>query len=62
MDRISPRFSEYSAGNLLMTDDSAPVELLGMKVIDDIISDEVSYYKAMYDAEGIEGLKNALGF
>ena len=62
MDRISPRFSEYSAGNLLMTDDSAPVELLGMKVIDDIISDEVSYYKALFDAEGIEGLKNALGF
>ena len=28
-----------------MTDDKAPVELLGMKVIDSLIGNEVEYYK-----------------
>ena len=39
-----------------MTDDRAPVELLGMQVIDDIIKEEVRYYKAVYEERGIEGL------
>ena len=37
-----------------MTDDKAPVELLGMRVIDEIISDEVSEYKDLYKKEGIK--------
>ena len=36
-----------------MTDDKAPVELLGMKVIDQLIQDEVAYYKDIYHEEGI---------
>lgn len=39
-----------------MTDDKAPVELLGMRVIDDLIQDEVSYYKGIYEREGLSGL------
>ena len=43
-----------------MTDDKAPVELLGMRVIDQIIQDEVSYYKGIYEQEGLQGLLNEL--
>ena len=39
-----------------MTDDRAPVELLGMRVIDELIRDEVVYYKMIYQEEGIPGL------
>ena len=43
-----------------MTDDKAPVELLGMRVIDEMIKDEVAYYKEIYKKEGIEGLMESL--
>lgn len=39
-----------------MTDDKAPVELLGIKMIDELISDEVSYYRAIYEDGGVEAL------
>ena len=50
----------YEAGNNIMTDDKAPVELLGMKQIDSIIKDEVSYYKEIYKKDGLQGLINSL--
>ena len=39
-----------------MTDDKAPVELLGMRVIDELIQEEVAYYKGIYEEGGISGL------
>ena len=36
-----------------MTDDKAPVELLGMKVIDELIRGEVDYYRGIYEEGGI---------
>ena len=39
-----------------MTDDKAPVELLGMRVIDQLIQDEVAYYKKIYETDGQQGL------
>jgi hypothetical protein len=48
--------TKYKTGNYLMTDDNAPVELLGMQVIDELIQDEVSYYKNIYDENGISGV------
>ena len=39
-----------------MTDDKAPVELLGMRQIDSIIKDEVKYYKEIYKTQGLDGL------
>lgn len=41
-----------------MTDDKAPVELLGMQVIDALIQEELGYYKAIFEKEGIKGLLN----
>ncbi len=60
MEKVSGRLVEYQAGPYLMTDDKAPVELLGMKVIDELIKDEVAYYKDIYKTEGIKGLLKLL--
>lgn len=59
MEEISGELEAYEAGNYCMTDDKAPVELLGMQVIDDIIQEEISYYKEIYKKEGLKGLMNA---
>lgn len=56
MARVEAGLVKYDAGEYLMTDDKAPVELLGMKVIDDLIAEEVGYYKKIYDEGGINGL------
>ncbi|MBP5304605.1 MAG: fused MFS/spermidine synthase, partial [Lachnospiraceae bacterium] len=53
---LSPK---YEGGGLIFTDDKAPVELLGMKVIDELIEDEVSYYKDIYERDGFKGLLEA---
>ena len=45
MDNVSADLVEYQAGDLILTDDKAPVELLGMQVLDEIIADELAYYK-----------------
>lgn len=56
METVYGNLKEYQAGDHLMTDDKAPVELLGMQVIDEIIADEVKYYKDIYQEDGIRGL------
>ena len=58
MDKVRQGLLRYRAGDYLMTDDKAPVELLGMRVIDDIIADEVGHYKSIYEEQGIQGLIN----
>ncbi len=59
MERVSGSLTPYEAGNYILTDDKAPVELLGMRVIDELIGDEVAYYKAIYEEKGLEGLLEA---
>ncbi len=56
MDRVYTTAKEYVAGGNIMTDDKAPVELLGMRQIDSIIRDEVSFYKEIYRSQGLQGL------
>lgn len=60
MQTIADDMVPYEAGDYLMTDDKAPVELLGMQVIDDMIQGETEYYKNIYEEEGIQGLLNQL--
>lgn len=60
MSRVFDNFSAYESGDYIMTDDKAPVELLGMKVIDQLIKDEVEFYKGIYNEQGISGLLNYL--
>ena len=47
--------TEFFAGMSVMA-----VELLGMRVIDELISDELHYYRGIFEKEGIEGLMKAL--
>lgn len=56
MEKVQENIVKYEAGNLILTDDKAPVELLSMKAIDALIKDEVDYYKNVYEEEGLEGL------
>ncbi len=56
MQRVAVGLEVYQPGDYRMTDDKAPVELLGMKVIDQLIQDEIGYYKEIFDEEGIQGL------
>lgn len=59
MEETASGIHTYQKGNYLLTDDQAPVELLGMQVIDSLIQDEVSYYKEIFKTEGIQGLLNS---
>ena len=47
MTRVSRKLTRYEAGDLILTDDKAPVELLGMRVIDELISEELEYYREL---------------
>jgi len=56
MGHVSDNILKYNPGQLIMTDDKAPVELLGMKVIDSLIGEEASFYKDIYKEQGLKGL------
>jgi len=56
LDDIKDNIEPYEAGKLILTDDKAPVEVLGMQVIDELIQSELGYYKAIYEEKGIRGL------
>jgi len=53
---VQEGLKEYKGGNLILTDDRAPVELLGMRVIDGLIQEELGYYKKIFREKGIEGI------
>lgn len=61
MTQVGGDLVHYSAGGNIMTDDRAPVELLSMRTIDSLIGNEVSYYKDLYNEQGINGLLAELG-
>ena len=60
METVLAGLVPYEAGGRVMTDDRAPVELLGMKAIDALINDEVGYYKAVFKKGGFSALIRSL--
>lgn len=60
LDMVNARMEKYEQGSYLLTDDKAPVELLGMEVIDEIIRDEIGYYRDIFKEEGVRGLLDTL--
>jgi hypothetical protein len=60
MGAVREDMQEYEGGQHIFTDDKAPVELLGMKEIDGMIQEEASYYKKIYDDEGLGGVLEKL--
>ncbi|MEY8334852.1 fused MFS/spermidine synthase [Lachnospiraceae bacterium 47-T17] len=59
MGVVSDALTPYEEGDLILTDDKAPVEVLGMRVIDEIIREEIGYYKDIFKEQGIQGLLNS---
>ena len=60
MQEVLNNLTTYSAGDCILTDDKAPVELLGMSAIDKIIGDEIGYIQSIYREQGIQGLLDLL--
>lgn len=60
MNEVFASMEPYEKGEYLLTDDKAPVELLGMEVIDSIIGEEIDYYRQIFKEQGIEGLLNEM--
>ncbi|MCI1935694.1 MAG: fused MFS/spermidine synthase [Bifidobacteriaceae bacterium] len=62
MDSVSRKARVTSSSDfspaLVMTDDKAPVEVLGMKAIDGLIKDEAEPYRQALTTDGIQGLLN----
>ena len=56
MSKVAAESSRYVKGDYVLTDDQALVKLLGMQVIDELIKDEVAYYKDIYEKDGISGV------
>lgn len=56
MGTVEQGLEKYERGELVLTDDKAPVELLGMRMIDDLIREEIGYYKELLREEGVGGL------
>ena len=56
MVQVDNNLEAYEGSGHIFTDDRAPVELMGMKVIDSLIQDELGYYKDVYRREGLPGL------
>jgi hypothetical protein len=48
MQTVTNHLIRMEGGDLILTDDKAPVELLGMKVMDEIIQDELNYYREIF--------------
>ena len=60
MSRVTSGLTPYEPGDHVMTDDKAPVELLGMRVIDELIRDEVEYYREIWREGGLKALLEML--
>jgi spermidine synthase len=56
MERVQSGLRPVNAGGRVLTDDRAPVELLGMRAIDGLIADELGYYKDVFRRGGIRGI------
>ena len=56
LESVRDSLKWYEGGSLIFTDDKAPVELLGMDVMDNMIGTELEYFKTIIKEEGISGL------
>ena len=56
MDRVRDRTTLTEKGDRILTDDCAPVELLGMKVLDAMIQEELDYYRELFRGKSFSEL------
>ncbi len=60
LEKVSARLLETEGDGTILTDDCAPVELLGMSAIDGLINKEITYYQKLFREEGLTGLLKEL--
>lgn len=60
MGNVSEHAAVYRGGDKILTDDKAPVEVLGMKVIDEIIQKELTGLREAYQRGGISEVLQSL--
>ena len=60
MEETAASWQRPQLGEHILTDDKAPVEMLGMQAIDEIIQQELVRCKEIYRQRGLEGLMNSL--
>ena len=53
MAKVAQSLQEYTGGDCILTDDKAPVELLGMRVLDELIDGQLNYYKEQFSMQEI---------
>ena len=56
MKTVSGKLTEYQGGDCILTDDKAPVEVLGMRVLDELIEGELNYYRDQVKTNGLLSL------
>ena len=56
MRTVHARLETVNGGEHILTDDRAPVELLGMRAIDALIADELQWLREIYSRKGVKGL------
>ena len=61
MDKVEAGLTAYEGGEHIFTDDKAPVELLGMRVIDELIGGELTEIREGYRENGLAGLLEMIG-
>lgn len=59
-EQVASALTNEDGGELILTDDRAAVEVLGMQMIDDLIKNELGYYKELFKKEGIKGILNQM--
>ena len=57
---ISDSLEKVEKTDLILTDDKAPVELLSMRVLDEMINEELEYLKGSIKGKGIKELYEML--
>ena len=58
MIHIAKTWEKPQIGENILTDDRAPVEMLSMRALDNIIQQNLRYYKEIYRREGLNGILN----
>ena len=53
MGKVAQNLQDYTGGDHILTDDKAPVELLGMQALDELIDSQLRYYKEQFSMEEI---------
>ena len=56
MRTVYSKLTPYEGRSCILTDDKAPVEVLGMRVLDELIGDELNYYKDELKTGGLSAL------